>query len=179
MCVNISATVALFCLFAPKVYIVLLQPHKNVRQTSAASLAGKDKPSRTIYDSSAASTVGAQLYSYSDLNGGVYCGEIPTQAQLPLPSRERRNNSYLLPATTTALTTAIFAEENRNMMRRDEEEAIDEEMLSHLDSIDKTERDEVISFSKHPSSVNEFDGDSSSCDDELSPAEVMMTTDIT
>ncbi|XP_059488635.1 metabotropic glutamate receptor 8-like isoform X2 [Neocloeon triangulifer] len=32
MCVNISATVALGCLFAPKVYIVLFQPKKNVRQ---------------------------------------------------------------------------------------------------------------------------------------------------
>ncbi|KAF4532507.1 hypothetical protein B566_EDAN007622, partial [Ephemera danica] len=32
MCVNISATVALGCLFTPKVYIVLFQPKKNVRQ---------------------------------------------------------------------------------------------------------------------------------------------------
>jgi hypothetical protein len=34
MCVNISATVALGCLFAPKVYIVLFQPKKNVRQVN-------------------------------------------------------------------------------------------------------------------------------------------------
>ncbi|ESO85155.1 hypothetical protein LOTGIDRAFT_130755 [Lottia gigantea] len=38
MCVSISATVALFCLFAPKVYIVLLQPHKNVRQATSTSI---------------------------------------------------------------------------------------------------------------------------------------------
>ncbi|XP_041349876.1 metabotropic glutamate receptor 8-like [Gigantopelta aegis] len=38
MCVSISSTVALFCLFAPKVYIVLCQPHKNVRQGSAPSV---------------------------------------------------------------------------------------------------------------------------------------------
>jgi len=31
MCVNISASVALGCLFIPKVYIVLFQPYKNVR----------------------------------------------------------------------------------------------------------------------------------------------------
>ncbi len=31
MCVNISASVALGCLFTPKVYIVLFQPYKNVR----------------------------------------------------------------------------------------------------------------------------------------------------
>ena len=37
MCVSISATVALGCLFAPKVYIVLFQPHKNVRQHGVAS----------------------------------------------------------------------------------------------------------------------------------------------
>ncbi|KAG8233701.1 hypothetical protein J437_LFUL013353 [Ladona fulva] len=32
MCIDISATVALGCLFTPKVYIVLFQPYKNVRQ---------------------------------------------------------------------------------------------------------------------------------------------------
>ncbi|KAF7989291.1 hypothetical protein HCN44_007965 [Aphidius gifuensis] len=31
MCINISATVALGCLFTPKVYIVLFQPDKNIR----------------------------------------------------------------------------------------------------------------------------------------------------
>lgn len=31
VCVNISAAVALGCLFVPKVYIVLFQPYKNVR----------------------------------------------------------------------------------------------------------------------------------------------------
>ncbi|XP_023290502.1 metabotropic glutamate receptor 7 [Orussus abietinus] len=31
MCINISATVALGCLFTPKVYLVLFQPYKNVR----------------------------------------------------------------------------------------------------------------------------------------------------
>ena len=34
ICVNISATVALLCLFMPKLYIVLCQPYKNVRQAS-------------------------------------------------------------------------------------------------------------------------------------------------
>lgn len=31
MCLNISATVVLACLFTPKVYLVLFQPYKNVR----------------------------------------------------------------------------------------------------------------------------------------------------
>lgn len=31
MCISISATVALGCLFTPKVYLVLFQPEKNVR----------------------------------------------------------------------------------------------------------------------------------------------------
>ncbi|KAK6620076.1 hypothetical protein RUM44_006476 [Polyplax serrata] len=35
MCINISATVALGCLFTPKVYIVMFQPSKNVRQSNA------------------------------------------------------------------------------------------------------------------------------------------------
>uniref|UniRef100_T1J4D3 G-protein coupled receptors family 3 profile domain-containing protein n=1 Tax=Strigamia maritima TaxID=126957 RepID=T1J4D3_STRMM len=37
MCINISASVALGCLFIPKVYIVLLQPYKNVRQGGIGS----------------------------------------------------------------------------------------------------------------------------------------------
>lgn len=38
MCANISATVALGCLFSPKVYLVLFQPYKNVRP--GASICG-------------------------------------------------------------------------------------------------------------------------------------------
>jgi len=40
MCVSISATVALVCLFGPKVYIVIFQPHKNVRQSATPGLQG-------------------------------------------------------------------------------------------------------------------------------------------
>jgi hypothetical protein len=38
MCVSISATVALACLFAPKIYIVIFQPHKNVRSGATSSM---------------------------------------------------------------------------------------------------------------------------------------------
>ncbi|GFR59267.1 metabotropic glutamate receptor [Elysia marginata] len=128
MCVNISATVALFCLFAPKVYIVLLQPHKNVRQTSAASLSTSGKTTaRNFYDPSTASTglsgggrdgpaVGGGVYSrtmssssYSDLNGGVYCGEPPSN---PLPFLTPKSaitssshGSSGVPGTTVVMTT--------------------------------------------------------------------------
>jgi hypothetical protein len=34
MCLNISATVVLACLFSPKVYLVIFQPYKNVRPRS-------------------------------------------------------------------------------------------------------------------------------------------------
>ena len=126
MCVNISATVALFCLFAPKVYIVLLQPHKNVRQTSAASLSTSGKATtRNFYDPSTASTglsgggrdgpagAGGGGYtramsssSYSDLNGGVYCGEPPANP-LPFltPKPTISPGSHGLPGTTVVMTT--------------------------------------------------------------------------
>ena len=124
MCVNISATVALFCLFAPKVYIVLLQPHKNVRQTSAASLSTSGKTTaRNFYDPSTASTGisgggrdgpggGGAGYartmsssSYSDLNGGVYCGE-PTTNPLPFlsPKNVSPCNSQGLPGSNVVMT---------------------------------------------------------------------------
>lgn len=40
MCISLSGTVALCCFFAPKVYIVLCQPYKNVRnrQTTVGRL---------------------------------------------------------------------------------------------------------------------------------------------
>ena len=41
LCVSISATSALFCLFLPKIYIVLFQPHKNVRKTGAGPMFAK------------------------------------------------------------------------------------------------------------------------------------------
>lgn len=42
MCINISATVVLGCLFIPKVYLVLFQPNKNVRSghTNTVSAGG-------------------------------------------------------------------------------------------------------------------------------------------
>jgi hypothetical protein len=36
MCISMSGTVALACFFAPKVYIVLWQPYKNVRTRNSA-----------------------------------------------------------------------------------------------------------------------------------------------
>ncbi|XP_064084977.1 metabotropic glutamate receptor 8-like isoform X2 [Macrobrachium nipponense] len=40
MCVSISASVSLGCLFTPKVYIVIFQPYKNVRQGSGPVVKG-------------------------------------------------------------------------------------------------------------------------------------------
>jgi len=48
ICVNISATVALACMFVPKVYIVLFQPHKNVRQ-GATKIKGLAAGGRSIF----------------------------------------------------------------------------------------------------------------------------------
>lgn len=43
MCISISASVAVCCLFIPKVYIVLFQSYKNVRQTGSQSSAHKSR----------------------------------------------------------------------------------------------------------------------------------------
>lgn len=48
MCVSISASVALACLFIPKIYIVLFQPHKNVRQ-GATKLKGLASVGRSFF----------------------------------------------------------------------------------------------------------------------------------
>ncbi|XP_060827422.1 metabotropic glutamate receptor 7-like isoform X2 [Bombus pascuorum] len=48
MCINISASVALGCLFTPKVYLVLFQPYKNVRP-GRANMSGLHSGNRVIY----------------------------------------------------------------------------------------------------------------------------------
>ncbi|XP_024940332.1 metabotropic glutamate receptor 7 isoform X2 [Cephus cinctus] len=48
MCINISATVALGCLFTPKVYLVLFQPYKNVRP-GHANTPGAQSGNRPVY----------------------------------------------------------------------------------------------------------------------------------
>jgi hypothetical protein len=49
MCISISATVQLGCLFVPKVYIVLFQPHKNVRAGGKGSGVGSSGPGRPLF----------------------------------------------------------------------------------------------------------------------------------
>ncbi|XP_066584649.1 metabotropic glutamate receptor 7-like isoform X2 [Prorops nasuta] len=46
MCINISASVALGCLFTPKVYLVLFQPNKNIRHSNTG---GQQSVSRQAY----------------------------------------------------------------------------------------------------------------------------------
>ncbi|XP_068983173.1 metabotropic glutamate receptor 2-like isoform X3 [Bombus flavifrons] len=48
MCINISASVALGCLFTPKVYLVLFQPYKNVRP-GHANTGGLQSGNRAVY----------------------------------------------------------------------------------------------------------------------------------
>lgn len=67
MCVSISATVALVCVFAPKIYIVLLQPHKNVRQGASTSLKNNHPTLSRILSDQAES-----LGPFPFQNGGVY-----------------------------------------------------------------------------------------------------------
>ncbi|CAH1377671.1 unnamed protein product [Tenebrio molitor] len=48
MCLNISATVALGCLFTPKVYLVLFQPYKNVRQGNGNQGGNQERPAYSM-----------------------------------------------------------------------------------------------------------------------------------
>ncbi|XP_052781155.1 metabotropic glutamate receptor 8-like isoform X3 [Mya arenaria] len=75
MCVSISATVALVCLFGPKVYIVIFQPHKNVRQGATPGLqaAGRSfaKPFIPSVNSPGALCNASSYASYETHNGHV------------------------------------------------------------------------------------------------------------
>lgn len=73
MGISISATVALGCLFAPKVYIVLFQPHKNVRQSNSTMMhSSSSKSIRPFFGKSGTvhSALGAS-YEQADDNGGI------------------------------------------------------------------------------------------------------------
>lgn len=78
MCLSISATVALGCLFAPKVYIVLFQPHKNVRHNVAAALnpqgqrgAGRPFLSRRSHTSGLVGAMNGNFASPSNVSSNV------------------------------------------------------------------------------------------------------------
>lgn len=79
MCVSISASVALVCLFAPKLYIVLLQPHKNVRQGATSVSNSKSALSALPY-------CGRQnsFGSFPFQNGGVNVTTTPIQTTQPM-----------------------------------------------------------------------------------------------
>lgn len=93
MCVSISATVALVCLFGPKVYIVLFQPHKNIRQGSTPG----------FYSGSH----GYQKPCISDCNTETYSKQTDTQ---------NGHASYFtseiskIPSTTTETVNGLFSD---------------------------------------------------------------------
>ena len=64
--VSLSATVALVCMFVPKLYIILIHPERNVRQSMlSAKLAKQEKSPMN-------STTQSKLPSYTPVNGKVY-----------------------------------------------------------------------------------------------------------
>ena len=73
MCVSISATVALVCLFGPKVYIVKFQPHKNVRQGATPCLqnASRNFPKPFLPNVNNQSTATPTVAMYESNNGHV------------------------------------------------------------------------------------------------------------
>ncbi|XP_060064901.1 metabotropic glutamate receptor 8-like [Ylistrum balloti] len=73
MCVSISATVALVCLFAPKMYIVLLQPHKNVRKGASCASNKPSLSSRPCYDRQ--NSFGS--FPLPLPNGGMFTNPVP------------------------------------------------------------------------------------------------------
>ena len=79
MCVSISSTVALVCLFGPKVYIVIFQPHKNVRQgaTPSLSTASRSFPKPFIPPSSPTEPA----VNFTSNNGSVRTSHFPNSIQ--------------------------------------------------------------------------------------------------
>jgi hypothetical protein len=85
MCLSLSATVILFCLFLPKLRVVLLKPDKNVRSKSSNIV-------KSVYKSH---------QSKSQDKKDSSSGGIPTQTTQNLHQPHSNTNPY----PTTALTT--------------------------------------------------------------------------
>ena len=93
MCVSISATVALGCLFVPKLNIVLFQPHKNVRAGGKPGC-GSGRP---LFGQKS-----SRFTSLSAMNGDITS-----------PSKDRSSYNVVTPQTpTTANTTVVSYSEH-------------------------------------------------------------------
>lgn len=86
MCVSISATVALVCLFAPKIYIVLFQPHKNVRHGASMSTS-------SAYNKNPRAYLSAQLNfsAFTRPNGSVCNNNGQNNATEQQPQKQPQN----------------------------------------------------------------------------------------
>lgn len=100
VCVNISASVALGCLFVPKVYIVLFQPYKNVRTPGSGVQRGGDHH-RGLNKFSSSGGVGV---------GGMGVGAAtPSNSQQPLASSISHPPATLSSATQSMTSLSRFA----------------------------------------------------------------------
>lgn len=99
MCLSISATVALACLFTPKVYLVLFQPYKNVRSGGGGGAAGNGANVRR-----GGHVTGVGMVGGAGHTSGVYSGN--TNAQ-QLSSGSTQIASTGGPLTTVASSSGI------------------------------------------------------------------------
>ncbi|KAH3880646.1 hypothetical protein DPMN_004567 [Dreissena polymorpha] len=96
MCVSISSTVALVCLFGPKVYIVIFQPHKNIRQGTMPSLqaAGRSLAKPFMPTANQNRLCSTPTLSYETNNGHFHSVPTTVDSKRTTPTIEAVNDMF-------------------------------------------------------------------------------------
>ncbi|EPB80727.1 7 transmembrane receptor [Ancylostoma ceylanicum] len=126
MCISLSGTVALVCFFAPKIYIVLFQPYKNVRTRQSAVgrlvnqqmrfmsqlTCNQDSYTSAYKPMSTASNPSYRPGSEENSHGSTQASTIHP---LPLPIQDKlSNNNICLPKTEIGKKFSLPEEPDHN-----------------------------------------------------------------
>ena len=105
MCVSISASVNLGCLFAPKAYIVLFQPHKNVRH-SVSGQSGGSKRGRPLFGNA------SRFNTLNAMNGDVTSPSNNTDSKLASFHAARASMDFVKHECDDAISCVDMSEDD-------------------------------------------------------------------
>uniref|UniRef100_A0A336MIS6 CSON002162 protein n=1 Tax=Culicoides sonorensis TaxID=179676 RepID=A0A336MIS6_CULSO len=122
MCLNISASVELGCLFLPKVYLVIFQPYKNVRPGTNGNQMGASDPSRPIHSMRFAPPKSQTMQSMTSVSKSASSPKTmqrsitDDQISVITPSVEEKSSTNMIDIEYVAVNVKIFVKLSSNII---------------------------------------------------------------